>query len=101
MSEAKHTPGPWYWSDNYPTLDGRSNWSLIGADGYGVLCCDGVENSPQGLNDNKNADLIAAAPELLEALKHAVGWADGDDAIRRLDVDLMRAAITKATGAAE
>jgi hypothetical protein len=64
-----HTPGPWAWSPHYKTGDGRATWSLIGSqDGYGILSCDGDENSPQGLNDEANARLIAAAPELLEAL---------------------------------
>ena len=68
MSEIKYTPGPWYWDDRYPASEGRKTWSLIGADGYGILSCDGEENSPQGLNDHANGRLIAAAPDLLEAL---------------------------------
>lgn len=72
MSEIKHTPGPWYWDDRYPASEGRKTWSLIGANGYGILSCDGEENSPQGLNDHVNACLIAAAPELLEAAEAAL-----------------------------
>ena len=62
-----HTPGPWRWSPHYKTMDGRATWTLLGGDGYGILSCDGEENSPQGLNDVLNADLIAAAPDSHEA----------------------------------
>lgn len=66
----KHTPGEWYWTDAYPkSSDGERTWSLIGAGGYGILSCDGVGNSPQGLNNEANARLIAAAPEMLVALE--------------------------------
>jgi hypothetical protein len=54
------TPGPWQWSNAFQTLDGRENWSLIGADGYGILCCDGIENAPQGIGDQANADFISS-----------------------------------------
>lgn len=93
----KHTPGEWYWTDAYPkSSDGERTWSLIGAGGYGILSCDGVGNSPQGLNNEANARLIAAAPELLEQLQEMVrlaeheGWEGFEKA---------RAAIEKATGA--
>lgn len=63
-----HTNGPWNWSSRYETSDGRSTWTLLGEGGYGILSCDGEGNSPQGMGDDANARLIAAAPELLEAL---------------------------------
>lgn len=72
MSQAKHTPGPWEWSDKYRTADSeRNTWSLLGDGGYGILSCDGDENSPQSLGKSgeANARLIAAAPELLDALR--------------------------------
>lgn len=68
---------PWYtglvfeWSQEYPTGDGRENWSLLVAKdpsnrrfgrGYGLMCCDGVGNSPQGLGDYDVAELLANAP---------------------------------------
>ena len=64
--ETKHTPGPWNWTDAYTTGDDQRTWSLIGADGYGILSCDGVANSPQGQGDlgEINALLIAASPTL-------------------------------------
>jgi hypothetical protein len=47
-----------------------------------------------------NARLIAAAPELLQALKAIVRHADSDQGRRvtHEDIDLARAAIAKATG---
>src|SRR5690554_5477349 len=66
------TPGEWYWSDAYPTQDGRKTWSLIGDGGFGILSCDGEENSPLSV-DVAAAELIAACDpdtirELLEEL---------------------------------
>ena len=62
------TPGEWYWSDAYPTQDGRKTWSLIGDGGFGILSCDGDENSPQSVN-TAAADLIAACdPDTIREL---------------------------------
>jgi len=101
MSQAKHTPGPWEWSDKYRTADSeRNTWSLLGDGGYGILSCDGDENSPQSLGKSgaANARLIAAAPELLAALVEAASgyseFSEGDCEILRK----CRAAIAKATG---
>ncbi len=86
MSEAKHTPGPWRWSKDYNTGDGRETWSLIGSYGYGILSCDGVANSPQGLGHTSNANLIAAAPDLLAACKEAMfAWAHGVGSVTTSD----------------
>lgn len=76
---SKHTPGPWEWSDLYETLDGRPTYSLLGRDGYGILSCDGIPNTPhdQPVVGVSNARLIAAAPELLDALEEIVGYTGG------------------------
>jgi len=90
-----HTPGPWHWSDRYPMVSsGEKTWSLIGEDGYGILSCDGVENSPQGLNDEANARLIAAAPDLLEAIQGIRSFVEMFNG----DLTKIDAAIAKATG---
>ena len=92
---SNHTPGPWFWSPRYKTMDGRGTWSLISSvDGYGILSCDGDENSPQEMNDIENAMLIAASPDMLAALQAVVSVADRKTA----EFDLARAAIAKATG---
>lgn len=62
------TPGEWYWSDAYPTQDGRKTWSLIGDGGFGILSCDGEENSPHSVNVAA-AELIAACdPDTIREL---------------------------------
>ncbi|MGU1528618.1 hypothetical protein ACSEOK_26890 [Pseudomonas aeruginosa] len=72
MSKQSHTPGPWKWSESYKTEDGRETFTLVCENyEYGILSCDGLGNSPQSLGPQGMADakLIAAAPELLEALQ--------------------------------
>lgn len=91
MSEVKHTPGPWLIAENSPTF---------------VYALDSVGHNEFDLNVQgrgqfrerhiANARLIAAAPDLLEALKGVVAVAD-----RKTDeFDRARAAIAKAEGAA-
>lgn len=80
---SKHTPGPWH-------IDDAS---------YGQIVCSrtsdvAVVRNTGGLPHHGNARLIAAAPELLEALKAVLLIAD-----RKHDAfDAARAAITKAEG---
>jgi hypothetical protein len=66
--EMEPTPGEWYWSDEYFTPDGRKTWSLLGDGGFGILSCDGEENSPQSVNAAA-AELIAACdPDTIREL---------------------------------
>lgn len=96
----RHTPSPWRWNDTYAARAGDQTMSLIGDDGHGILSCDGMENSPHRTAD---AALIAAAPELLEALKEierASTWCmhiECMEPIGRL-TDIARAAIARAEG---
>jgi hypothetical protein len=69
MNEAKHTPGPWAWNDI------AYCW-LEGGDGTTILHVDDGENTCPFRSD-ANACLIAAAPELLEALHGALNNATG------------------------
>lgn len=64
MSEAKHTPGKW--SVQRPSK-GETGPTRVVADEFvdGEICC--LYTNPDG--STGNADLIAAAPELLEALR--------------------------------
>lgn len=102
-----HTPGPWHWSDRYLMVgSGERTWSLIGDDGYGILSCNGVENSPQGLNDVANARLISYAPDLLESLKelqkfYSKIWdrVDGGIFLMEEHVDAFEKAVEKASTA--
>lgn len=94
MTEAKHTPGPWY------VVVGKSR----------MVCAPQTTNKPiavcnfdNGQAEKANASLIAAAPDLLEALEKMVGeypynppcknWEDKAEAHTT-----ARAAIAKAKG---
>ena len=99
MTNVKHTPGPWEWSD-----DGNGNcWGRAG-----LKPCV-LSATVHGLVyvDDADARLIAAAPDLLEALRDAL-WAL-DNAAAVLSANgiqstltdprpQMRAAIAKAEG---
>ena len=65
--EFKHSPAPWRCHDKRPNCSG---YSIVGNDGqYIAFCGDSDELSPI----DANANLIASAPELLEALQEIVG----------------------------
>ncbi len=73
MGAVKHTPGPWYVTGGSPELllirEEASDYSLAVAD-------DGGHVDPQfALDDDvitANANLIAAAPDLYEALETVI-----------------------------
>ena len=61
---SKHTPGPWT-----VVSEGMVSPKVVGANGFGI--CH-TTYAPTGAE--ANARLIAAAPELLEALRMFVVW---------------------------
>lgn len=85
-----HTPAPWIARTNHVGLQ------YIDANGYTVASFDGFRKVAQ-----PDANLIAAAPELLNALERYFSEMEIDDAGQR-DIEgfelLARAAIAKATG---
>lgn len=103
MSETKHTPGPW--SVTGKQFSGSVRVSAgSGSDLNGLVAiCDAGDYARSKVEGAANARLIAAAPELLEALVWMVAnddtneadegnayWVDG--------LHRARAAIAKATG---
>ncbi len=99
MSENKHTPGPWY-----AEVDDDGEFFIMTA-GPRYICCGGSVHAR--MNENKaNAPLIAAAPELLEALKFAgpqlevlhQHYSGSDAAAIFKIIGMCRAAIAKAEG---
>ncbi|EMA3643502.1 hypothetical protein U2T78_004318 [Providencia stuartii] len=90
--EFKHSPAPWRCHDKRPNCSG---YSIVGNDGqYIGFVGDSDELSPI----DANANLIAAAPELLEQLirlrnKIASYKPDDED-----DLDIVDAVIAKALG---
>jgi len=94
-AECSHTPAPWQvraWSCHAPTTVGiestdRPGWFDVVAE------CSGV-GARFTREQDANARLIAAAPELLQALKEMVAISD-----RKHDAwDAAHAAIAKAEG---
>ena len=89
--ETKHTPGPWHWSRD--TMENRCDITLDSeATGYSILYCCKKPREP-------NARLIAAAPELLEALEYIGRFIDPTAKDAETMVKHARIAIAKATGA--
>ncbi len=107
MSAAKHTPGPWYVSKRNPLRVIESGpraltLATVGTNGHGVTA-EGAQAEAEA-----NARLIAAAPELLDALRDAmqavevfhgpIAWEVFRD--HSPEMKRWRAAIAKATGEA-
>lgn len=67
---SKHSPGPWKWEpDEYSKGAGH----IVDCNGAHVVFAHRCDQ-PTGLAYEADARLIAAAPELLEALKQAQAW---------------------------
>ena len=85
----KHTPGPW-------TIDGK-NIKHYTDNGFTKVARVGDYMAAR--NDEANARLIAAAPELLEAaIAYVQADKDGNNTRSRIAMKQLRAAIAKATG---
>ncbi len=98
MKQIKHTVGPWKIERDIDA-DGYGTASIVSADDEVV-----IENVLQRYNrngdaSNANARLVAAAPELLEALKYVQSVAR-NEGLRAfgLNTDLIDTALIKATG---
>ena len=87
----KHTPGPWR------ALESKSSQHQVWKGDDHIASAWGTD--VPGDEQLANARLIAAAPELLDALKRIVSVASVELTGRRDDVlEQARAAIAKATG---
>ena len=88
---SKHTPGPWkarYAPDRAPPVE---TWCIDWSEDH--------EEIAEIVHGEANARLIAAAPELLEALKAIVDEQDARQGYASVQsYDAARAAIAKATG---
>ena len=96
MSVTKHTPGPWTHIPGGFTIKAPSDhhsFQLIASLSTGMKTRSEVE---------ANARLIAAAPDLLEALQTIAGYLDDTAACNsdKAMASTARAAIAKATGGA-
>jgi len=92
MTKAKHTPGHWVLHEGKTAVNG--------ADGHLVASCGSLPYRNKW-DEEANARLIAAAPELLDALDEFVNgpFPSGDGDVDRLFAK-ARAAIAKARGQA-
>ena len=90
-----HTPGPWF-IERRTNDGGTTHHSITASDGHGWSCDRYM--SVAGCIDSNDAHLIAAAPELLEALTLLV--AGIENSVSKTYIPLVRAnaAIAKATG---
>lgn len=89
-----HTPGPWVIDTDTPGTEVCTVYCTSHPNSF-VYVRGPVGHLSTGRDQNMaNAHLIAAAPELLEALLAVVSVADRATA----EFDLARAAIAKATG---
>ena len=99
-----HTPGPWRVCQMEVTNRGKM-WGINGDEGTSGL--SGDARLAEVFSIEANAKLVAAAPELLAALKECVPWlesmplATGDQLLRdkaARDLYNAQAAIAKAEG---
>ena len=102
-----HTPGPWHW-DSDPVKGDPTGRIRYRVTTVGKTITQVYYSSYEGGLTNAEADahLIAAAPELLEALQQMLYWSEsrlpcGDPSLQELvrAQAAARAAIAKATGA--
>lgn len=102
--QTTHTPGPWkaVWHESVQD-EKKANWHVVDSQGYGFMH---VDSNGKILIGRDNARLIAAAPELLEALQslhdrlldcelHQITAREAYDSFYR---GLVKEAIAKATG---
>lgn len=93
---SKHTPGPWIIVD---TQRGDAIVNALIDDESGAAMYDPIVDG--GIDTEANAQLIAAAPDLLAACEAAESWFSGSalSAQEQVLVEQLRAAIAKATEA--
>ncbi len=91
----KHTPGPWQYQPSMPEEGVNCWWIFSQHVEMGVI---GSVDGPQSKTTEADAMLIAAAPDLLEALKDALAAAECSSILASDYVmDRMRSAIDLAT----
>ena len=85
MTDSKHTPAPWVLK---PDPDADNRWDMVAVSDYRYIQCEGRTYEEA----QANAQLISAAPELLEALENCLPH------IRSTALSNAQKAIAKAKG---
>lgn len=85
-----HTPGPWKLESNFLNIE--VGFTVKGRDNRSIVACAATISRP-GSEKAANANLIASAPELLEACRAALAILPTGDALAKVE-----AAIAKAEG---
>ena len=92
---SNHTPGPWeikrHFDPCYKNISAQKHTELAQV----VWCMEDEDRSP---SCEANAYLIAAAPDLLEALQNLLKVHEGEGGTQNHAGDIARAAIAKAKG---
>jgi hypothetical protein len=88
----KHTPGPWR------IVTSWYDYMVEGPNGEEIIWQDGAYDTPT--ISKADAYLMAAAPDLLEALRSITDAAD-EKRVTEKHYEIARAAIAKATGEKE
>ncbi len=90
---SKHTPGPWeikrHYDSCYKNISAQKHTELAQV----VWCMEDEDRSPEC---EANAHLIAAAPDLLEALQNLLKVHEGEGGTQHHAGYIARAAIAKA-----
>lgn len=92
MSKPKFTPGPWFSVTRLSGSENHHGFKICGNDGWALAEVMPVDED--GIEGKANAHLIAAAPELYEALETCLlyGAMTGDDwAIFKAETALAKA----------
>ena len=104
MGEVKHTPGPWRLRTNRHAATNGESWGWVSENTDANISLPGLSRFEwQGDTGRANARLIAACPDLLEALKALQLQALQSPDLLKTEwgqeaLEVARAAIAKATG---
>lgn len=93
MADSKHSPAPW---KSHP-IERRRGLPYVPVAAETLIARVYSKHFGDDVQAEANGHLIAAAPELLEQLQHAVRWFDQ---LKPEDIERYRAVIAKATGGA-
>ena len=98
MMATNHTPGPWKFDESYmwsERLSGgpKYHFRVTGANGETWTPIALCQSNARAVDNEANARLIAAAPDLLEALQYAIKQVP-----ELATVPGISSAISKATG---